>query len=157
MTLVLLVATVALSWLMRGSRFGLQLLAIRDDEERARGLGVRVGRVKLAAFVASAIPVGMAGALYAYFIGQIFPQFAFDPLFDISLGFFEDYFANRPVILRGLTTRWPARTKWTLEYFAERFGDELVEVTVDRDSDLHYEDRFMFHPQLSRSVLAPRL
>jgi len=71
--------------------------------------------------------------------------------------FFEDYFANRPVILRGLTTRWPARTKWTLEYFAERFGDELVEVTVDRDSDLHYEDRFMFHPQLSRSVLAPRL
>jgi branched-chain amino acid transport system permease protein len=84
-TLALLVATVALSGLVRSSRFGLQLLAIRDDEERARGLGVRVGRVKLAAFVASAIPVGMAGALYAYFIGQIFPQFAFDPLFDLSI------------------------------------------------------------------------
>jgi branched-chain amino acid transport system permease protein len=84
-TAVILIATVTLSWLMRHSRFGLQLLAIRDDEERARGLGVRVGRVKLTAFTLSAIPVGMAGAVYAYFLGQIFPQFAFDPLFDLSI------------------------------------------------------------------------
>lgn len=84
-TAVVLLATVALSWLVRRSRFGLQLLAIRDDEERARGLGVRTGRVKLIAFVTSAIPVGMAGAIYAYFLGQIFPQFAFDPLFDLSI------------------------------------------------------------------------
>jgi len=82
---VILLATVALSWLLRHSRFGLQLLTIRDDEERARGLGVRVGRVKLIAFVISAIPVGMVGAVYAYFLGQIFPQFAFDPLFDLSI------------------------------------------------------------------------
>jgi branched-chain amino acid transport system permease protein len=80
-----LVATVALSWLVRRSRFGLQLFSIRDDEERARGLGVRVARVKLTAFVLSAIPVGMVGGIYAYFLGQIFPQFAFDPLFDLSI------------------------------------------------------------------------
>lgn len=84
-TAIVLVATVALSWLVRRSRFGLQLLAIRDDEERARGLGVRVGRVKLTAFVLSAIPIGMVGGIYAYFLGQIFPQFAFDPLFDLSI------------------------------------------------------------------------
>jgi branched-chain amino acid transport system permease protein len=82
---IVLVATVVLVWLVRRSRFGLQLLAIRDDEERARGLGVRVVRVKLTAFVLSAIPVGMAGGLYAYFLGQIFPQTAFDPLFDLSI------------------------------------------------------------------------
>jgi branched-chain amino acid transport system permease protein len=82
---LVLLATVALTWLVRRSRFGLQLLAIRDDEERARGLGVRVGRVKLTAFTLSAIPVGMAGGIYAYFLGQIFPQFAFDPLFDLSI------------------------------------------------------------------------
>jgi branched-chain amino acid transport system permease protein len=81
----LLVLTVALTVFVRRSRFGLQLLAIRDDEERARGLGVRVGRVKLTAFILSAIPVGMAGGIYAYFHGQIFPQFAFDPLFDVSI------------------------------------------------------------------------
>jgi len=84
-TALVLVFTVALTWLVRRSRFGLQLLTIRDDEERARGLGVRVGRVKLMAFVLSAIPVGMVGGLYAYFLGQIFPQFAFDPLFDLSI------------------------------------------------------------------------
>ncbi|HKO28470.1 MAG TPA: branched-chain amino acid ABC transporter permease, partial [Solirubrobacteraceae bacterium] len=84
-TAVLLLLTVALTYLVRRSRFGLQLLAIRDDEERARGLGVRVGRVKLTAFILSAIPVGMAGGIYAYFLGQIFPQFAFDPLFDLSI------------------------------------------------------------------------
>jgi len=83
--LVILILTVAMSWAVRRSRFGLQLLAIRDDEDRARGLGVKVGRVKLTAFVLSAFPVGMVGGLYFYFLGQIFPQFAYDPLFDISL------------------------------------------------------------------------
>ena len=89
--LVIVVATVALSWAVRRSRFGLQLMAIRDDEERARGMGVRTARVKLAAFVLSAIPVGMAGGLWAYFLGSVYPTSAFDPLFDIALalmGFF---------------------------------------------------------------------
>jgi branched-chain amino acid transport system permease protein len=84
-TAVILVLTVLAAWGIRRSRFGLQLLAIRDDEDRARGLGVEVGRVKLAAFVFSAIPVGMVGGMDVYFIGQIFPQFAFDPLFDIAI------------------------------------------------------------------------
>lgn len=83
--LVILVLTVAMSWAVRRSRFGLQLLAIRDDEDRARGLGVKTRRVKLIAFVLSAFPVGMVGGLYFYFIGQIYPQFAYDPLFDISI------------------------------------------------------------------------
>ena len=83
--LVILVLTVVLSWAVRRSRFGLQLLAIRDDEDRARGLGVKTWRVKLIAFVISAFPVGMVGGLYFYFLGQVFPQFAFDPLFDVSL------------------------------------------------------------------------
>jgi branched-chain amino acid transport system permease protein len=82
---VILILTVIVSWAVRRSRFGLQLLAIRDDEDRALGLGVRTRRVKLTAFVLSAIPTGMVGGLYFYFLGQVFPQFAFDPLFDVSL------------------------------------------------------------------------
>jgi branched-chain amino acid transport system permease protein len=84
-TAVILILTFALSWGIRRSRFGLQLLAIRDDEDRARGLGVATGRVKLIAFVVSAVPVGMVGGMYVYFIGQVFPQFAFDPLFDVAI------------------------------------------------------------------------
>lgn len=80
-----LLIAILLSTLIRRSRFGLQLLAIRDDEDRAAGLGVRVTRVKLTAFVISAFSVGMVGALYAYFLGQIYPQFAFDPLFDLAV------------------------------------------------------------------------
>jgi branched-chain amino acid transport system permease protein len=83
--LIILILTVVVSWAVRRSRFGLQLLAIRDDEDRALGLGVRTRRVKLTAFVLSAIPIGMVGGLYFYFVGQIFPQFGFDPLFDLSL------------------------------------------------------------------------
>jgi branched-chain amino acid transport system permease protein len=82
---VILIATVLVSWAIRRSRFGLQLLAIRDDEDRALGLGVKTRRLKLIAFVISAVPIGMVGGLYFYFVGQIFPQFAFDPLFDLSI------------------------------------------------------------------------
>jgi branched-chain amino acid transport system permease protein len=82
---IILVLTVAMSWAVRRSRFGLQLLAIRDDEDRALGLGVRTRRVKLTAFVLSAFPVGMVGGLYFYFLGQAFPSTAYDPLFDVSL------------------------------------------------------------------------
>jgi branched-chain amino acid transport system permease protein len=83
--LVLAVVTVALSWLIRRSRFGLQLRAIRDDEGRAAGLGVRVTWAKLAAFVLSALITGAAGGLWFYFITQAYPQFAFDPLFDLAI------------------------------------------------------------------------
>jgi branched-chain amino acid transport system permease protein len=79
------VGTVALAWLIRGSRFGLQLRAIRDDEDRARGLGVRPMRVKLAAFVLSAVITGAAGGLWFYFISQVLPASGFDPLFDLSV------------------------------------------------------------------------
>jgi branched-chain amino acid transport system permease protein len=82
---VILVLTVTVSWLVRRSRFGLQLLAIRDDEDRALGLGVKTRRLKLSAFVLSAFFVGMVGGLYYDFIGQIFPNTAYDPLFDLAI------------------------------------------------------------------------
>jgi branched-chain amino acid transport system permease protein len=83
--LIIAAGTVALSVLIRRSRFGLQLRAIRDDEDRAAGLGVRAMPVKLTALVLSAFITGMAGALWVYFIGEAFPQFVFDPLFDLAV------------------------------------------------------------------------
>lgn len=85
LALVIAVATVGLSWLIRGSRFGLQLRAIRDDEDRARSLGVQAMRVKLAAFVISGAITGLIGALWFFFIVQVLPQYGFDPLFDLSI------------------------------------------------------------------------
>lgn len=82
---ILAVAAVALGWAIRGSRFGLQLLAIRDDEDRARGLGVRAWRVKLIAFMISAAVIGVVGGLWFAFIGQALPETAFNPAFDLSV------------------------------------------------------------------------
>jgi branched-chain amino acid transport system permease protein len=83
--LILAIGTVTLSWLIRGSRFGLQLLAIRDDEDRARGLGVRAMRVKLSAFVISAAITGVVGGLWWFLIGQALPNSVFNPAFDLSI------------------------------------------------------------------------
>ncbi len=77
--------TVAVAWLVRRSRFGLQLRAIRDDEDRARGLGVRAMRVKLSAFVISGAITAGIGAVWFYYINQVEPQTGFDPLFDLTL------------------------------------------------------------------------
>jgi len=76
---ILLLAFVT-SWWIRNSKYGLGLLAIRDDEDRALGLGVNTRPFKLIAFVLSAFFVGMIGALHAYFNASIFPPFAFDAL-----------------------------------------------------------------------------
>ncbi|HET8991045.1 MAG TPA: branched-chain amino acid ABC transporter permease [Acidimicrobiales bacterium] len=81
----LVIFATVLSAIVRRSRFGLQMLAIRDDEDRALGLGVHTTAVKLTGFALAQFTIGMAGALYAMFVGQIFPQFVFDPLFDVSI------------------------------------------------------------------------
>ncbi len=84
-TFILLLVSIGVSWRIRHSKYGLGLLAIRDDEDRAFGLGVKTGPYKLVAYVVSTIFVGMAGGMFVYFIGTIFPQFTFDPIVDVNL------------------------------------------------------------------------
>jgi len=83
--LVLALVAIGLSWLIKGSRFGLQLRAIRDDEDRAASLGVRAMPVKLTALVISAGITGVAGGLWFFYIGQVLPQSGYDPIFDLTV------------------------------------------------------------------------
>lgn len=83
--LLLTLVALGVSWFVRNSKFGLGLLAIRDDEDRARGLGVRTGWSKLIAFVISAFFTGVAGALLSYYIGNVQPTFTFDALYDVAI------------------------------------------------------------------------
>lgn len=83
--LAVLLVAIAISWWVRHSKYGLGLLAIRDDEDRALSLGVKAGPSKLAAFVISALIVGMVGAIWAYFVESIFPFSAFDATFDVAI------------------------------------------------------------------------
>ena len=77
--------SILIAWVIRRSRFGLQLRAIRDDEDRARGLGVKTMRVKLASFVISGAITAIIGAVWFFYINQVEPQTGFNPLFDLTL------------------------------------------------------------------------
>ena len=83
--LLLAVLGLFVSWWIRRSKFGLGLLAIRDDEDKALAVGVPTRAFKLTAFVISAALVGMIGGVYAYYVTYIYPQFVFDPLIGISM------------------------------------------------------------------------
>jgi branched-chain amino acid transport system permease protein len=81
---VLLAATLV-SWWIRHAKFGLGLLAIREDEDRALGLGVKTYSFKLTAYVISAVFVGIAGAIFAYYVGSVFPEQGFNPAVDLTI------------------------------------------------------------------------
>lgn len=54
--------------------------------------------------------------------------------------FYQQYFwRNAPVVLQNLMTDWPALKRWTPEFFAERYGNEIIEITSERESDPMFE------------------
>jgi branched-chain amino acid transport system permease protein len=75
---VLAAAMLVLSWRIARSRFGLALIAVREDETAADGLGLDTTRVKFLAFVLSAFFAGVAGGVHATFLHYIDPPAAFD-------------------------------------------------------------------------------
>lgn len=83
--LLLLFCALLVSWAIRSSKFGLSLLAIGDDEDRALGLGNKTRQNKLLAWTISAVFVGMAGALNAYYLGLLDPASAFSRSFNVAL------------------------------------------------------------------------
>jgi ABC-type branched-subunit amino acid transport system permease subunit len=66
------------------SKFGKVLIAVRDQESRARFIGYRVENYKLVAFVVSACLAGIAGALYVPQVGIINPS-EFSPANSIEI------------------------------------------------------------------------
>jgi branched-chain amino acid transport system permease protein len=83
--LVLLALAMGAAFMVDRSKLGLSLLAIRADEDKARGVGVHVTFVKLMAFGLSAAFTAAAGAIWAYYISFVYPQFAIDPFVAIAM------------------------------------------------------------------------
>ena len=73
------------SWLVSRSRFGQGLRAIRDEEQAAESLGVNTTRAKTVAWGISAMLTGLAGGIWAYWIGYIDPGGAFDMTIAVKL------------------------------------------------------------------------
>jgi branched-chain amino acid transport system permease protein len=70
--LAVTVAALVVTYLLLRGRTGLELTAIRDDEQAARSSGVRVGRARLVVFLVAAVFCGAAGALLA--VSQLIVQ-----------------------------------------------------------------------------------
>ena len=81
----LLALAMGITYLTIKSKVGLSLASIRADEDKARGIGVRVSGLKLLTFCVSVGLTSMVGAVWAYYEGFVYPQFAFDPLITISI------------------------------------------------------------------------
>lgn len=69
--------TIIVSYLVRTSKFGLGLLAIREDEDAAEVMGVVAPNLKTWAYVLSAIFPGVIGVLFFFKNGSIEPHPAF--------------------------------------------------------------------------------
>jgi branched-chain amino acid transport system permease protein len=73
----LTLAVLVLSFVVRSSRFGLGLMAIRENEDAAEVMGVVAPNVKTLAYVLSAIIPGMIGVLFFFKNGNVEPGDAF--------------------------------------------------------------------------------
>ena len=69
--------TVITSYLVKNSRFGLGLLAIREDEDAAMVMGVKAPQAKTIAYMFSAFFPGIIGTLYFFKNGNVEPGDAF--------------------------------------------------------------------------------
>ena len=73
-TLGLLLGTMALMYGLAGSRFGLFMRAMREDQDAAAAMGVNVVRYKIMIFVVTSMIVGLAGATFYHQVGILTPN-----------------------------------------------------------------------------------
>jgi branched-chain amino acid transport system permease protein len=75
--LALVAAGLVLTRWLENSRFGARLMAVRENEDAARALGVDAFAVKLRAIALSGGMAGLAGAFYAQYFLYIDPRVAY--------------------------------------------------------------------------------
>jgi len=81
----LLILSLLLAWRIRRTKFGVGLIAMREDEDKAGAVGVNSPTYKLVGFVCSAVFVGMAGAVYGYYLTFVDPIGMLGLLFSVQI------------------------------------------------------------------------
>lgn len=125
--LVLLCLTIFTSWWIRNSKFGLGLIAIREDEGKAESVGIDAMMYKVLAFGISAYFVGVAGGIYSYFFTYIDPGFVFDVFVSVTMVLMA--------ILGGRGTLWgPVLGAFIMQplsiWVVGQFGGTAIHLTV---------------------------
>ena len=81
---LLAAATLTVAWIAR-SRFGMGLIAIREDEDAAGVMGVNTTLYKILALTLAALFTAVAGGIHAYWITFIDPAGAFDVQLNVNM------------------------------------------------------------------------
>jgi ABC-type branched-subunit amino acid transport system ATPase component/ABC-type branched-subunit amino acid transport system permease subunit len=114
----LLALSLLVSWWIRRNKFGMGLIAIREDEDKAATVGVSTPTYKILAFAASAVFVGMAGGVYGYYISFIDPLGMFNILLSVQI--------ILSLLLGGRATLWgPVLGAFIIEWLNETSNNEF--------------------------------
>jgi ABC-type branched-subunit amino acid transport system ATPase component/ABC-type branched-subunit amino acid transport system permease subunit len=114
----LLAASLLASWWIRRNKFGMGLIAIREDEDKAATVGVSTPTYKILAFASSAVFVGMAGGVYGYYIAFIDPLGMFNILLSVQI--------ILSLLLGGRATLWgPVLGAFVIEWLNETSNNEF--------------------------------
>jgi branched-chain amino acid transport system permease protein len=81
--LLMLALTLGIVVFLKNSGFGLALQAVREDSVSASMAGVNVVRMRVIAWLASALVAGLAGGVYAWYVSVFFPDDVFSANFSI--------------------------------------------------------------------------
>ncbi|CAN5176798.1 branched-chain amino acid ABC transporter permease [soil metagenome] len=81
--LAVLALTLGIVVFLKNSSFGLALQATREDSVSASMAGVNVVRMRVIAWLASALVAGLAGGVYAWYVSVFFPDNVFSSNFSI--------------------------------------------------------------------------
>jgi len=131
-------STVALSLIalhaVTESPFGYALKSVRENPRRARFIGINVRRLQLFAFVISGAFSGLAGGLFAFYNGSVFPDFAyftksFEPLVVALLGGAQSFFGPLAGAFAFKILEWLVSRQWPV-YWPLFLGTIVVLVIV---------------------------
>src|SRR3954452_6231222 len=114
----LLGVSVFTSWALRRRKFGMGLIAIREDEDKAATVGINTPIYKILGFITSTVFVGMAGGVYGYYLTFIDPSGMFNILLSVQIVL--------AVILGGRGTIWgPVLGAFLIESINELANQQL--------------------------------
>jgi len=131
--LAIFVVCVVLMWVVVHSPFGKALQAIRDNEVRARFLGLRIRRFRWISFLVSGTFTGLAGILWVPLNGLTTPEvlywtFSGEIVFSALLGGFRNF--TGPIVGGIVFTYLKTYAVATTEYWQLLLGVVLVTLVL---------------------------
>ena len=81
---LLVACSLTVLWISR-ARFGMGLIAVREDEDAAGSMGVNATRYKVAALVMASFFTAIAGGIHAYWSTFVDPASAFDSTLNVRM------------------------------------------------------------------------